>query len=260
VNPDAAIGGESSPTRFATTRWSVVLSCVDSGEQKETARQALGELCRIYWRPIFAFISRRGYSVADAQDLTQDFFLMVLEGNLLALADPCRGHFRALLLKALQNFLVDNHHRRKSQKRGGAVKFVPWNDWMAEAPSQFSVPARGLESWPAEKLFDLRWAATVTEQALNRLAEECESLGRRRMFAVLSKYLTTERSDVSYDNLANSLGVSASSVKRLLHHLRERYRAILRDEVAQTVETKAEVDEEIRYLCATLASSASWPR
>src|SRR3989442_15991369 len=107
---------------------------------------------------------------------------------------------------------------------------------MAEAPSHLSIPAREFESWPAERIFDLRWAATVTEQALRRLGEECESRGRRRMFSVLSKYLTADRTEVSYANLSAALGVPESSIKRLLHHLRERYRAILRDEVLQTVE------------------------
>lgn len=248
--------GETSPSRFATTRWSVVLSCAKSKAANDTARKALAELCRIYWRPVFAFICRRGYSVADAQDLTQDFFLMVLEGNLLSLADPRRGRFRSLVLKALQNFLIDKHDRQKTQKRGGGMQFVSWNDWMAEAPSQLSIPATTLASWPADKIFDLRWAATMVEQALRRLAEECESRGRRRMFSVLSKYLTADRLDVSYADLSASLGVPENSVKRLLHHLRERYRAILRDEVSQTVETPGEVDDEIRYLCAALATDA----
>src|SRR5919198_1918209 len=97
---------EHTPSRFNTTRWSVVLSCADSGTESAAARDALSELCRTYWRPIFAYICRRGYSVPDAQDLTQDFFLMVLQGNLLNRADPSRGRFRSLLLKALQNFLI----------------------------------------------------------------------------------------------------------------------------------------------------------
>ncbi len=182
---------------------------------------------------------------------------MVLEGNLLLLADPSRGRFRSLLLKALQNFLNDNHERCLTQKRGGKVQFIQWDDWMAERPSHLSIPDRELRSWPAEKIFDLRWAATLAEQALHRLADECENRGRRRMFSVLSKYLTAERPEISYANISNLLGVSQDAVKRLLHHLRERYRAILRDEVAQTVESEAEVDDEIRYLCAALATGMS---
>jgi DNA-directed RNA polymerase specialized sigma24 family protein len=255
VKSDATIEGEPRPNRFATTRWSLILSYANSDATKENARQALAELCRIYWRPIFAFIYRRGYSISDAQDLTQDFFLMVLKGDLLSLADPDRGRFRSLLLKALRNFLTDNRDRCKAEKRGGGKQFVPWDDWMAEAPSQFSTSIPEPQDWPAEKIFDLRWATTVTEQALRHLADECENSGRRRMFTVLSKYLTSDRSDVSYASLSVSLGVPESSIKRLLHHLRARYRVILRYEVSQTVENPEDVDGEIRYLCAVLAAS-----
>ena len=255
MKSDATIEGEPQPNRFATTRWSLILSCAKSGTTKENARQALAELCRIYWRPIFAFICRRGYSISDAQDLTQDFFLMILEGDLLLLADPDRGRFRSLLVQALQNFLSDNHDRCKAEKRGGGKQFVPWNDWMAEAPSNFSTSIRELQNWPAEKIFDLRWATTVTEQALRHLADECANSGRQRMFSVLSEYLTSDRSDVSYSSLSASLGVPESSIKRVLHHLRARYRIILRDEVSQTVENAEEVNDEIRYLCSVLATS-----
>jgi len=255
VKSDAAIEGEPRSNRFATTRWSLILSCANSEATKENAHQALAELCRIYWRPIFAFICRRGYSIYDAQDLTQDFFLMILEGDLLSFADPDRGRFRSLLAKSLQNFLSDNRKRRKAEKRGGGERFVPWNDWMAEAPSQFSTSIGEVQNWPAERIFDLRWATTVTEQALRRLADECENSGRRRMFSVLGKYLTSDRSDVSYADLSVSLGVPQNSVKKLLYHLRARYRIILREEVSQTVEKAEDVNEEIRYLCAVLATS-----
>ena len=178
---------------------------------------------------------------------------MVLSGNLLHYADPARGRFRSLLLKSLQNFLIDATEKSRARKRGGDIDFVSWDDWMAEAPSQLSVPARILESWPAERLYDLRWAATVAEESLRRLSEECENRGRRRVFDMLSCCLTADRSDVSYGDLASSLGVSASAVKRLVHQLRARYRALLRAEVAKTVEKAGDIEDEIRYLCATLA-------
>ena len=185
--------------------------------------------------------------------MTQDFFLMVLDGNFLQHADPARGRFRSLLLKSLQNFLIDANEKRRAHKRGGHIDFVSWDDWMAEAPSQLSVPRRVLESWPAERLYDLRWAATVAEEALRRLAEECESRGRRRVFDMLSGCLTAERSDVSYTKLAASLGVAIPAVKRLVHQLRARYRTLLREEVAKTVERESEIEDEIRYLCTALA-------
>jgi DNA-directed RNA polymerase specialized sigma24 family protein len=235
----------------------VVLACADSAGGEDAARKALAELCRTYWRPIFAFICRRGYSVPDAQDLTQDFLLMVLEGDLLKRADPSRGRFRSLLLKALQNFLVDDTIRRRAHKRGGDLKFVSWDEWMAEAPSRLAISLQQADTWPAEKIFDVRWAATAVEHALRRLGEECEARGRRRVFDVLSDCLAAERQDVSYPKLSKSLGVPETAVKRLVHQLRQRYRTLLREEVAQTVERPEEVDEELRYLCAALAAGAA---
>jgi RNA polymerase sigma factor (sigma-70 family) len=232
----------------------MVLSCADSGAASGTMREALAQLCQTYWRPIFAFVCRRGYSVSDAQDLTQDFFLMVLEGQLLRRADPQRGKFRSYLLKALNDFLSDARDKRRAKKRGGEVQFVSWDDWMAEAPSRLSIAERTLENLSPEGLFDLRWAVTVVERALRRLAEECETHGRRRVFDALSDSLSAERADVHYVDLAKSLGVSEASVKRLLHEMRERYRALLRQEVADTVEKPDSIDDEVRYLCAALAA------
>jgi RNA polymerase sigma-70 factor (ECF subfamily) len=250
VEPDVATGA-SGPGRFNTTQWSVVLS---SGDGDATGRAALALLCHTYWRPIFAFICRRGHPFPEAQDLTQDFFVMVLEGNLLQRADPSRGRFRSLLLKALQNFLIDAHEKRSAKKRGGGVEFVSWDDWMAEAPSHLSLPAQARDSWPAERLFDVRWAATVVERSLHRLREECEARGRRRVFDALSGSLSAEKAEVSYEELAKRLGVAAAMVKRLVHQLRQRYRELLREELSHTVIDPADIDEELRYLCAALAA------
>ena len=153
VTLETVTEGSRSPDRFSTTRWSMVLACADSAAGEETARKALAELCKTYWRPIFAFICRRRYSVPDAQDLTQDFLLMVLEGDLLKRADPSRGKFRSLLLKALQNFLTDETIRKRAHKRGGEMKFVSWDEWMAEAPSHLAITAQEAESMACGKNF-----------------------------------------------------------------------------------------------------------
>src|SRR5216110_761429 len=238
-----------------TTRWSIVLSCTDSDGDEQKAHAALAELCKIYWRPVFAFICRQGHSVPDAQDLTQEFFAMVLKGRLLQRADRNRGRFRSLVLKALQNFLRDAAAKRHARKRGGDVQFVSWDDWMAEAPSQLSIPAQESASWSPERIFDVRWAATVVERALRQLGDECEKRGRRRVFDVLSSCLAAEREDVSYATFARILGLRETAVKSLVHRLRERYRRLLREEVAQTVGEAKEIDDELRYLCAALAAS-----
>jgi RNA polymerase sigma-70 factor (ECF subfamily) len=179
---------------------------------------------------------------------------MILASNWLQHADPNRGRFRSLLLKSLQNFLNNAAERKHARKRGGAVEFVSWDEWMAEAPSQVSISAQALDSLPPERLFDLGWAATVVEQALRRLREECESKGRLRLFEALSGHLTAERADVSYPNLSATLGIAESAVKKQLHNMRQRYRWLLRDEVAHTVENPADVEDEIRHLCAALAA------
>ena len=256
MNTKVAEAADHSPGRFSTTRWSVVLSCADSGIESGAARDALSELCKTYWRPIFAYICRRGYSTQDAEDLTQDFFSSLLQGPLLRRADPERGRFRSLLLKALQDFLGHATEKRDARKRGGGVKFVSWDDWMAEAPSQLLISPQALNSWSPEQLFDLRWAATVVEQALGRLREECQSKRRLRLFETLSLYLATDRADVSYQNLAMTLGITEAAVKKQLHNLRRRYRWLICEEVAQTVENPSDVDGEIRHLCATLAAGA----
>jgi RNA polymerase sigma factor (sigma-70 family) len=254
VNAQVGEAGAGEPRQFATTRWSLILSAANSESGEQQAREALEELCRTYWRPIFSFVCRRGYSTEDAQDLTQDFFLKILEPGWLRHADPDRGRFRSLLRRSLENFLINAAQRTHTRKRGGDVKFISWDDWMAEAPSQLSVSAQALDSLPPERLFDLRWAVTVVEHALRRLREECESKGKRRLFHALSSHLTAERDEVSFAQLSTELGIAESAVIKQLHNLRQRYRSLLRDEVAHTVADPAEVEDEIRHLCAALAT------
>jgi RNA polymerase sigma-70 factor (ECF subfamily) len=192
----------------------------------------------------------------DAQDLTQDFFVKILEPGWLRHADPDRGRFRSLLRRSVQNFLINAAERSHTRKRGGAVKFISWDDWMAEAPSQLSMSPQALDSLPPERLFDLRWAVTVVEHALQRLREECESRGKRRLFHALSSHLTAERDEVSFAKLSTELGIGESAVIKQLYNLRQRYRSLLRDEVAETVADPGQVDDEIRYLCAALAAGS----
>jgi len=178
---------------------------------------------------------------------------MILKRKLFVSADPDRGRFRCFLLKSLTNFLINAEIKAHRHKRGADFDFVSWEEWMAEAPSQLLVASRALESCPAETLFDLRWAASVAEQALRRLREECESQGHRRAYETLRDYLTADRTEISYEHLSEVLGVSTIIVKRLMHEFRSRYRRLLREEVADTVEDGADVDDEIRYLCTVLS-------
>jgi RNA polymerase sigma factor (sigma-70 family) len=255
VNGKAGDEGGDEPREFVTTRWSLIFSAANSGSEEQKVRDALAELCRTYWRPIFSFVRARGYSVEDAQDLTQDFFLVILKENWLQHADRNRGRFRSLLLKSLQNFLINAAEKTHAYKRGGEVEFIPWDDWAAETPAQLFSSAQMPNSLPPEQLFDLSWATTVVEHALQRLREECESKGKLWLFRALSRHLTEARDEVSYSALSADLGVADTVVKKQLHKMRQRYRALLRDEVSRTVENPADVDDEIRYLCAALAGS-----
>lgn len=238
---------------FNTTRWSLIRLRSPRGTRSRVD-PGLAQLCQIYWRPIFSYIYRRGYSAPDAQDLTQDFFLMIMEGKLLQSADPKRGRFRSLLLRSLDNFLTDAADKRRRHKRGGQVQFVSWEKWMVDAPAQLCLPAASLESTQPEALFDTGWAAAIAEEALRRLRLECESKGRRRVYTVLQRYLAKDRDEICYEKLSRALGVPQLSVKSLLHHFRRRYRALLREEIAKTVESEATVNDEIRYLCAILSA------
>ena len=224
--------GTREPREFVTTRWSLILSAAHLGSEEQKAHQALAELCRTYWRPIFSFVRSRGYSIEDAQDLTQDFFVTILKNDWLQHADRNRGRFRSLLLRSLQNFLINAAEKNQTRKRGGEVEFVSWDDWMSEASSELSIPSATLDSLPPERLFDLTWAATVVEHALQRLREECESKGKLWLFQALSPHLTEERDEASYAKLSTELGIADTAVKKQLHNMRQRYRSLLRAEVS----------------------------
>lgn len=246
--------GVDEPPEFVTTRWSLILSAANGGSEDKNGRNALAEVCRTYWRPIFLFVRGRGRSIEDAQDLTQDFFLAVLKDNWLQHADRNRGRFRSLLLRSLQNFLVNAAEKTHARKRGGDVEFISWDEWMMESPSQLSVPQEALESLAPERLFDFNWATTAVEQALQRLREECERKDKLWLFQALSPHLTGVCDEVSYAELSDELEIADTAVKKQLHNMRQRYRSLLRAEVAQTVENPGDVDDEIRYLCASLAT------
>lgn len=179
---------------------------------------------------------------------------MILKGNFLERANPERGRFRSLLLTSLQHFLKDAHAKGTARKRGGEVELISWDEWLAEAPSRLTVPAQALESWSPERIFDVRWAATVAERSLRCLQEECASLGRQRVFDTLQGALIASREEVSYEALSRELGVGVPELRNALHRLRQRYRQLLRSEVAATVESPDEVDSELRYLVAALAA------
>lgn len=253
VKSYAALHVAGDAGRFATTRWHLL----QGEESDDGAAAALSHLAHAYWLPIFAVVLRRGYPTEDAQDLTQDFFVEIAQGRLLQIADPKRGRFRSLLLRCLQNFLADQCRKRVAVKRGGRAEILSCGDWLDERRVQALLPHRTAESWSDDRLFDAGWAAALVNEAVRKLRVQYESNGRRRLFEVLSPHLAADRSDVSYDQLAASLGVSAAAVKRLLHRMRLQYRLRLREAVAATVENPADVEDEIRYLFSALCAAES---
>jgi RNA polymerase sigma factor (sigma-70 family) len=243
VNEDAG--------RFRTTHWSVVLLSAQS--QMPGSQSALADLCRLYWYPLYAFVRRRGYTAEDAQDLTQGFFLSLLERRSLRQVHPERGKFRSFLLASIKNYLSDAFQREKSIKRGGQIEFVALD--LAGAEERYDKDEATVLT--AEKIFDARWAMSLLGHAIERLRQEYVSQGKNAVIEVLNPFLdpTNCKKLPSYEEAAAQLHVSLKGVKTLIHRTRKRYSDILREEVARTVTDPEEVDEEIHSLCEALIAA-----
>jgi RNA polymerase sigma factor (sigma-70 family) len=232
---------------FNTTHWSMVLLAGQT--QVPEADAALESLCRSYWKPLYAYVRHQGHNAHDAQDLTQDFFARLLEKKYFKLAARERGRFRSFLLKSLQHFLVNEWVRGRAQKRGGGREIFSLDDEAAERSYQ---QHPGNQQAP-ESLYDKLWAMTLLEQAMERLGANYAATGKRELFDRLKPLLLTESSGDSYREAASALGLSEGAVKVAVHRLRQRFREMVRAEIAQTVATPAEVDEELRCLMAAMS-------
>jgi RNA polymerase sigma-70 factor (ECF subfamily) len=248
--PSTEHDSDSTPpaaANFALTRWSVVLAAGSSDSTH--ARDALEKLCRTYWHPIYAFVRRQGHSPHDAQDLTQEFFARLLAKNYLGAVDRSKGRFRSFLLAALKHFLANEWDKAGAQKRGGHPVLIPINAQSAET----SYGLEPVETITAEKIFERRWALTLLEQVLARLRVEYDRDGKAKLFEHLKSTLTGERRSVPYAEIAARLNTSEGAVKVAVHRLRQRYRELLREEIAHTVAGPEQVEEEIRALFSALA-------
>jgi RNA polymerase sigma factor (sigma-70 family) len=228
---------------FATTRWSVVLAA-GANLSTDGARQALTTLCETYWYPLYGFLRSRGYSAEDAQDLTQAFFVRMLEKETIGQADPARGRFRSFLLTALKNFAANEHDREIAKKRGGGVTIVSLEFENAEGRFQLEPPS---EETP-ESIFDRRWALTLLDRVMLRLKAELVRGGKQAQFDGLKTYLTGDQPQLSYAETASELGISEGATKVAVHRLRRHFRDLVRDEIAQTVSSSEEVEDELRHL------------
>ena len=213
----------------------------------------MAELCQLYWYPLYIFARRRGHSPDDAQDVTQSFFLHLLEHRALGGVDPLKGKFRSFLLASFQNHLSDAFDRARRLKRGGDKEFVQLDAEDAEERYR----REPIDFLTAEKIFDARWAMTVLGEALKKLSQEYASTGKASAFEALRIFLdpNSRIARPSYEEVANKLEVSTAGVKTLIHRLRKRYTALLREEVGRTVSDPTEVDEEVHALCEALVSS-----
>ena len=231
---------------FATTHWSVVLTagCSDVPQ----ARDALERLCQTYWYPLYAYVRRRGYSPADAEDLTQAFFAWLLERDWLGRADQQRGRFRSFLLTSISNFLANEWDKARAQKRGGGRVVSLQRD---EAEGRCA--REPMDNLTPEQSFEWRWALALLEQVMNRLSAEFARDGKAELFDALKPCLLGERAAHPYAALASTLAMTEGSVKVVVHRLRQRYRQLLRDEIANTVTKPEEIEEEMRHLFAVLA-------
>jgi RNA polymerase sigma factor (sigma-70 family) len=239
---DSTAGGRPN---FLTTQWGLITA---SAEGSAEARAALEGLYRAYCYPVYAFIRRRGYSRPDAQDLTQDFFVHLLEKGVLGRADPQRGRFRSFLLGALDHFLAHAAARAAARKRGGGCRMVWLDDEGAETQYKLAAP----EAVTAEVLFDARWALTLLEHALARLGRQYALDRKEAVFEALKGFvdLGAGGPESSYQAAAQALGVGVGTVKTLIRRLRKQYFALVREEVARTVADPAEVEDELRALYA----------
>jgi RNA polymerase sigma factor (sigma-70 family) len=254
TNADVKIltgNGHCQKDLFPSTHWSVVVAAGKSQDEPEIAQAALAELCQTYWGPLYSFVRSRGYTVHDAQDLTQSFFAYLIEHKIYARADRQKGRFRSFLLASLKNFLADASDRERTLKRGGGQDFLPLNEeQIKEAESLFQ---NHRSASTEDQLFDRSWAEALVSAGLERLSADYRSEAKEKLFNELRIFLAgCTDPPPAYAELAGRLGMTESTLRSHVTRLRARYREVLRAEVRRTVDTEAQVDEELHELLRVL--------
>ncbi len=237
--------GRSGAVAFATTHWSVVLTA--QGESR-AAREALEKLCRIYWPPIYSFVRRQGYSVEDAQDLTQGFFARFLERGDFDAARREKGRLRSYLLASLKHFLANERGRATAIKRGEGRALIPLHELVARAHDDSALA----ETLTADRIYERRWALTVLAQIISRLKDEYRRTGKAALFERFEGMLADEPEGISHAKIASEVGMTENAVKQAYHRFRQRYRELLREEVAHTVAVPGDIENELKHLVAVL--------
>ena len=236
-----------SHAQFTTTHWSVVLAARATDAPQAAA--ALEKLCRTYWYPLYAYLRRRGYGEHDAQDMTQGFFAHLLERDWLQGVAREKGRFRSFLLAALNYFLADQRDRATAQKRGGGQPVISFDAHEAEERYRLEP----VDERSPDKLFEQRWAMALLDQVLARLAQEFSDAGKLELFNQLQPFLVEGTGEKTYAETARE-GMTEEALKKAVQRMRRRYHQLFREEIAQTVASPEEVEEELRHLCAVLGS------
>jgi RNA polymerase sigma factor (sigma-70 family) len=238
----AVAASRETDVRFSATPWSIVVAAGATTEPR--AQTALTELCRIYWRPIYAYLRRSGYDTHDAQDLTQSFFHHLLENETLGRVSRDKGRFRSFLIGALKLCLADEQARQHALKRGGGIQFISIDELEAEELHEL----RADHQAAPDEILDARWAGVVLERALENVRLELDAEEKQKTFEELSPFLAGDKPTISYEEVAKKLGISLGAVKTQIHRLRERFAAAVRSEVMQTVGAPHELENELREL------------
>ena len=232
---------------FRTTHWTIILSAARPGA--EETQQAFAQIYSDYWYPLYAYVRRRGHPPPDAEDITQDFFVHLIEYQSLQGLEREGAKFRTFLLRLLDHFLTNEWNRRRAQKRGAGRPLLSLNIDDGEAKYLLEPPDRD----SPEILFERQWVVTLLAKVLERLRSECAAAAKGALFADLSLHLQGDRQGPPYAEVAARHGMSEGAVKVAVHRLRQRYGQFLRDEIAQTVGRPEEVDDELRYLISVMA-------
>jgi len=238
---------ERGEAHFATTHWSVVLRA-GQGEQVEDTTAALGRLYQTYWYPLYAYVRRQGHDPQTAEDLVQEVFLALLDKNQLASVGPEKGRFRSYLLAAVNHLLANEWHKRHRQKRGGGQALVALDALAAEERYRLE-PA---DDRAPDRLFERRWALALLDAVFARLRAEWQEAGKGPTFESLGVFLSGDSESPGYASVGAELGWSEGATRVAVHRLRQQYRDLLREEIAQTIANPAEAEDELRHLLAVL--------
>jgi DNA-directed RNA polymerase specialized sigma24 family protein len=248
VTSVTGIGGNAHGGRaFTTTHWSVVLAAQG---HSPAAQEALEKLCRTYWRPIYGFVRRQGVGPEEAKDLTQGFFALFLERRDFHGVRREKGRLRSYLLTSLKHFLANERDRAKAIKRGEAQQLIP----LEELGKRERVGFESSDTLPPDEVFERRWALSVLDKVLARLADEYRAAGPASagLFDRLQKSLTNEPDRATPADTAHDFGMTESAVRQASYRMRQRYRHLLREEIASTVLAPSDVDDELRHLVTVL--------